>query len=170
VCLATGNATGWIRTAALRLAEPLATLVLQGSLVQRTTSPKIANSRVQLRSALSGLPLPAPPTLRSAVSGGGLGLHPDRGGQSGDERRPEPECRRQLLPNDALRYVLPEIQQTDASVLLERKRVKTHTRAPIKGPQRTYHGSKAIGRLWDCDALYSKTALLCPGDDVRGCP
>jgi hypothetical protein len=55
----------------------------------------------------------------------------------------------QRFPNDALRHVLAEIlqQQTDASVLRERKRVKTHTLAPIMGLQRTYHGSEAIGRL-----------------------
>jgi hypothetical protein len=57
----------------------------------------------------------------------------------------------QLLPNDALRHLLAEIlqQQTDATILRERKRVKTHTHTPIKGPQRNYRGSKAIGRLWE---------------------
>jgi hypothetical protein len=57
----------------------------------------------------------------------------------------------QVFPNDALRHMLGEFlqQQLDASVIRERKRVKSHTLSPIKGAQRPYRGSQAIGRLWD---------------------
>jgi hypothetical protein len=55
----------------------------------------------------------------------------------------------QFLPKDALRPLLAEFlhQQTQALILREGQRVKTHTLPLINVPQGIYRGSKAIARL-----------------------
>jgi hypothetical protein len=153
VCLFTGNATGCIPTVALPVAEPLAyACTAGGSSVLRTTPLKLANRRVQLGGTLSGLPLPAPPTLWSAVSWGGFRLHPDRGAQSGVARRPKPEYTDSPAPpNRRSQACACRVSSTADGHISPpgEKTCKNLTLALIKGPQRTYRGSEAMGRFWN---------------------